>query len=120
MLRGLLLLSMLLPADQPARRRAVEHQPAVAAVKRVVLVILENTDASGAETLPFLARLGARGAILRNDHGLGHPSQPNYLAMVSGSTHGVTGSAPVTIDASHVGDLVERKGLTWKIYAEQY
>jgi acid phosphatase len=119
MLRGLLLLSLLL-ADEPARRRAVEPQWPVVHAKRVVVVILENTDARVAETLPFLTRLAARGAILRNDHGIGHPSQPNYLAMVSGSTHGITGSVPITLDASHLGDLVERRGLTWKIYAEQY
>src|SRR5436853_71382 len=71
---------MLLFADQPARRRAADHPSQVPSVKRVVLVILENTDASVAETLPFIGRLAARGALLRNDHSIGHPSQPNDLA----------------------------------------
>ena len=102
------------------RHRAVEHQARVATVQRIVVVILENTDASVAETLPFITRLAARGAILRNDRCIGHPSQPNYIAAVSGSTQGVTGDAPVTIDAPHVGDLVEQRGLTWKTYAEKY
>ncbi|HEV8096215.1 MAG TPA: alkaline phosphatase family protein, partial [Burkholderiales bacterium] len=116
----LLLCAPALLAGEPARRRAVEHQSRVANVERVFLVILENTDATLAETLPFVTRLAARGALLRNDHCITHPSQPNYIAIVSGSPLGVTGSEPVTIDASHLGDLVERKGLGWKIYAENF
>ena len=110
----------LLRADGPARHRAADHQARVAQVQRVFLVILENTDASVAENLPFVARLAARGAILRNMHCIGHPSQPNYIALASGSTQGVTGSEPLTIDTTHLGDLMERRGLTWKLYAESY
>lgn len=100
------------------RHRAVDHQSR--AVKRIFIVILENTDASAAENLPFIARLAARGAILRNARCLGHPSQPNYIALVSGSTQGVTGSVPATIDASHLGDLLDRQGVSWKMYAERF
>ena len=119
-MRYLSLLLAILAAAMPARRRVVEPQPRVAAVKRVFVVILENTDAAVAENLPFIARLAARGAILRNARCLGHPSQPNYLALVSGSTHGVTGSVAATIDATHLGDLAERGRLDWKIYAERF
>jgi hypothetical protein len=107
-------------AGETGRRYAVEHQWRLAKVKRVFVVILENTDANVAEGLPFVMQLAARGAQLRNYHGLTNPSQPNYIALISGSTHGVTGSDPVTIDALHLGDLLERKGLTWKVYAENY
>jgi hypothetical protein len=102
------------------RHRAVEHPSSVPIVRRVVVVILENTDAGVAERLPFITRLAARGALLRNTRCIGHPSQPNYIVLAAGSTLGVTGSEPATIDASHLGDLVERKGLSWKIYAENY
>ena len=114
------LLFALLLGGGDSRHRAADHQARVAQVKRVFLVILENTDASVAENLPFVARLAARGAILRNTRCIGHPSQPNYLALASGSTHGVTGSEPLSIDATHLGDLMERRGLTWKLYAESY
>jgi len=107
-------------AGETGRRRVVEHQWRLAKVTRVFVVILENTDADVAERLPFVARLAARGAQLQNYHGLTHPSQPNYIALISGSTHGVAGSEPVTIDARHLGDLLERIGLTWKVYAENY
>jgi hypothetical protein len=118
--RYLSLLLAIVAAAAPARRRVVEPQPRVAAVKRVFVVIIENTDAGVAENLPFIRRLAARGAILRNARCLGHPSQPNYIALVSGGTHGVTGSVPATIDTTHLGDLAERGGLDWKIYAERF
>src|SRR5436305_8272670 len=104
MLRAVVLLSLLF-----AHRRAVEHQARVANAEHIVLVVLENTDAAVAETLPFLSRVSARGALLRNDHGITHPSQPNYIAMVSGSTQGVTISTAVTVDALHLCDLIERR-----------
>src|SRR5262249_3054404 len=43
---------------------------------------------------PFIRWLGKHGAILANAHDIGHPSQPNYMAMFSGSTQGVSGDTP--------------------------
>lgn len=123
MLRHLVFLittgTLLFGAEAPRRRAAASGAP-VAAVKHIVVVILENTDAANAERLPFLSSLASQGAILMNYHALTHPSQPNYIAMVSGSTHGVTGSEPLALNVSHLGDLIEQKGLSWKVYAEGY
>jgi len=40
---------------------------------------------------PYLTALANTGARFTNSHGVAHPSQPNYIALFSGSTHGVTG-----------------------------
>src|SRR5262245_39078259 len=58
---------------------------------KVVLVILENKNADEAYTNRnrFLWRLADEGAYLSNYHGIAHPSQPNYVALISGSTKGV-------------------------------
>jgi phospholipase C len=69
---------------------------------------------------PFIGRLIREGIHLRDSHGITHPSQPNYIAMTAGSTHGVTSDASVTRDVAHLGDLLELRGLTWKTYAENY
>ena len=116
----LLFLAPLLFGAEPPRRRAAVHPSAVAAVKHIFIVILENTDAAVAEGLPFIRHLAANGAILLDYRALTHPSQPNYIALVAGNTHGVSGSEPLTINAQHLGDLIEQKGLTWKVYAEHY
>jgi len=98
--------------------------PAAAAdpVKKIVIVVLENTAESKAVKMPYLAELAKRGALLSNDHAEVHPSQPNYIAMIAGSSDGVDGDGRVTLNERHrhIGDLLEEHGLTWKVYAEDY
>jgi phosphatidylinositol-3-phosphatase len=50
--------------------------------------------------------------------GVGRPSQPNYLALFSGSTQGVTDNSSHDIDAPIVADQIEASGRTWREYAE--
>jgi acid phosphatase len=113
-----LLISVLVVLPALGRTRAVHHPSPP--ITHVFVVVLENTDAADAERQPFLARLIREGTYLRNYHGVAHPSQPNYIALVSGSTHGVSGDEPVTLNAQHLGDLLDRRGLPWKTYAEDY
>jgi len=115
-----LLLALAGSAHAAPRRRAASPVRGMAEVKRVLVIILENTDAHVAAAQPFLKTLAERGASLVDYHALTHPSQPNYIAMVAGSPHGVTGSDPVLLDVPHLGDLLERRGLRWKVYAEGY
>lgn len=59
----------------------------------VLVVIFENKTAGqvlGAGTAaPYLNALAATGMTFTNSHGIAHPSQPNYIALLSGSTYGV-------------------------------
>lgn len=87
---------------------------------RVMVVILENTDESDAYKLPFLGQIAREGAYLQNFFAIRHPSQPNYIALTSGSTHRVASNDNVNLDVRHLGDLLEAKGLSWKAYAEGY
>lgn len=69
--------------------------PAVQAVptpSRVVIVVFENKSYSkiiGNPAAPYINSLARLGASFTNSHGVTHPSQPNYIALFSGSTHGV-------------------------------
>ena len=85
-----------------------------------MIVVLENTDAAEAQRQPFFMALASRGALLSHVSAEDHPSQPNYLAMVAGSTYDVKTDDNVTLNARHVGDLLEEAGLNWKVYAENY
>jgi hypothetical protein len=66
---------------------------AVPAFAHVVIVVEENKASDQVDTAPFLARLAARGAAFTAFQGETHPSEPNYLALWSGSTHGVRSDA---------------------------
>jgi phospholipase C len=89
--------------------------PAHVDVKHMVIVILENKNADSAKSQPFMGWLANEGVYLAQYYATTHPSQPNYVAMVSGSTAGVTGDGNVTLDRPHIGQFV-----TWKTYAEDY
>ena len=57
--------------------------------KHVVIVIEENKsyqDIIGSPYTPYINSLAAQGASFTYAHGEVHPSQPNYLALFSGST----------------------------------
>lgn len=113
----LLFLLCVLPSF--AKTRSVHHS-AFGPVKRIFVVVLENTTYEEAVAQPFMKRLISEGALLRNYHGVAHPSLPNYIAMAAGSAYGVDDDAPVTLDERSLADLLEARGLTWKVYAENY
>ena len=87
---------------------------------KVFIIVLENASASQALRQPYLRSLVARGAYLEDFRARTHPSQPNYIALTSGSTHGVKVNTTVDLDVRHVGDLLEEKGLIRRQYASGY
>ena len=89
-------------------------------VTRIMTVVLENTHYDDAMRQPFLKALARRGALLENFSAVAHPSLPNYIALIAGSTYGITSDDDVTLDKPHIGDLLDAKGVSWKVYAEGY
>ena len=59
----------------------------------IVLVMFENhaySQINGSSSAPYFNCLAGQGAKFTQSYGVTHPSQPNYLALFSGSTQGVT------------------------------
>jgi phosphatidylinositol-3-phosphatase len=57
--------------------------------------------------------------MLTRYYGVAHPSLPNYLALVSGSTHGIrTDCTTCFVAGPSVADSIEAAGRSWKVYAE--
>lgn len=69
---------------------------------------------------PFIRSLARSAAVLTNAHALTHPSQPNYLALFSGSTEGVTSDATITtkFTAPSLGGQLIAAGNTFAGYSE--
>jgi hypothetical protein len=88
--------------------------------RKVILVVFENASYKAAMDQPFFANFAHKGAVLTNYFAIRHPSQPNYLAMVSGSTFNVANNENTDINSNHLGDLLEAKGKSWHIYAEGF
>jgi phosphatidylinositol-3-phosphatase len=80
----------------------------------IVIVMMENHSyqevigSSQARYLHFLAR---HGALVTQSHAVAHPSEPNYLALFSGSTHGLTSdTCPLSFGGRNLGaDLIAAK-----------
>ena len=67
---------------------------AVPRFDHVVMVVMENKNYNAIigrpSEAPYLNKLASGGAVFSNSYAISHPSQPNYLALFSGSTQGVT------------------------------
>jgi hypothetical protein len=130
------------PANQAAQPQVTqspqgkEEEAARAAARakarhfdRVLIVVLENVDYERAIKDPNLAALAARGASFTNFHAIGHPSYPNYLAMIAGTDFDLRrrgsylGDRQVNFpnDSDHktIADRLIMNGLDFKQYAEE-
>ncbi len=88
--------------------------------KRMMIVMFENTDFKAALAQPAFSDLARRGALLTKYYAVTHPSQPNYVALIAGSTRGVASDADVDLPGKNIGDLLEAAKKSWKVYAEKY
>lgn len=90
----------------------------------IVIVVEENHSYSqiiGSASAPYINGLRSQGALLTNSFGITHPSQPNYLALFSGSTQGVTSDATPTnlpFTTPNLGAQLLAKGRTFAGYSE--
>ncbi len=86
-----------------------------------VTILMENNDLQTVLTQgSFEAGLASRYALATGYSALTHPSEPNYVALIGGSTNGITtdGICCYTVQASNLVDRLEASTLSWKAFAE--
>lgn len=92
------------------------------ALQHLVIVMEENhsfADIIGNKNAPYLNRLAAHGASLTNYFAIRHPSQPNYVALFSGSTQGLTDdSCPHTYHANNLAAALRAAHRSFVGYSE--
>jgi hypothetical protein len=68
---------------------------------------------------PYINSLASTGANFTQSFAITHPSQPNYLALFSGSTQGITSdSCPHTFSTGNLGQQLIAAGLSFAGYSE--
>jgi hypothetical protein len=96
--------------------------PAVPPFAHVLVVVFENKeygDVIGNAAAPDFNVEVKDGALLTRYDGVAHPSLPNYLALVSGSTHGIRSDCTTcSVTGPSLADTLRKSGRTWKTYAE--
>jgi phosphatidylinositol-3-phosphatase len=107
------------PAGDSARRASAA---AAAPPAHVVVVVEENHSAReilGNANAPYFNRLAGLGADLTNFHAITHPSEPNYVALFSGSTYGLTNdSCPHSFRGPNLGSQLRAAHRTFVGYSE--
>ncbi len=98
------------------------HAAALPRPDHVVIVVMENKAYSqiiGSDGAPFINDLAKRGALFTRSYGVTHPSQPNYLALFSGSTRGIGSNAcPLELQGENLAGALLARGLSFASYAE--
>jgi Phosphoesterase family. len=87
------------------------------------LLVLENEEYAslvGSADAPYLNGLIAKYGLASNYYGVAHPSQPNYLALFSGSTQGVTDDGNHDLTGTNLADQLDAAHKTWSVFAQDY
>ncbi len=88
----------------------------------IIMIVFENHGYSqviGNPQMPKLNALAKQNVLLSKSYAVGHPSLPNYIAMLSGSTQGITKDCKdCFVNQKSLPDLIEASGRTWKTYQE--
>src|SRR2546422_2913138 len=98
----------------------------------IVTILMENSGlcdvtpslaagcGSSSIQAPYLTTLAQTYGFNTHYTGIGHPSEPNYVALFGGSTLGISsdGNCCFQLNAPNLVDRLEAAGLTWKAFAE--
>ena len=90
---------------------------------RVVVVIEENRGYAQVMHMrnsnSYIHALARRGMLFAQSYGITHPSQPNYLALFSGSTQGMTNNAcPNSFSSDNLASRLLDAGLSFASFSE--
>lgn len=79
----------------------------------------EAADVLGTASSRYVTRLARRYGTATRSYAIRHPSLPNYLALTSGSTHGIASDCTdCHVAARNIVDQLEAARLSWKAYME--
>jgi hypothetical protein len=88
----------------------------------VILIVFENHEVNevlGRSDAPTFNRLASKYATISQYTAVAHPSLPNYLALVSGSTQGIDSDCTsCLVSGRSLADTLAASRKTWKTYAE--
>jgi hypothetical protein len=104
------------PAIHPCGQTAGS---APARYDHVVWIVMENKSYSDVlARSTFLRSLGAACGVATNFHAEAHPSLPNYIAMTSGTTHGVKDDANPSAHPLKGPSIFSELGSHWRALQE--
>ena len=90
----------------------------------IIVVVEENHgfgDVIGNPAAPNLNYLAKTFGLATDYFGVSHPSEPNYVALLGGTTHGVSDDNPYYVNKINGPSLISQldaAGISWKAYLQ--
>ena len=104
------------PSSAPAATQGIPN------LGHIFIILMENKSLAeliGSPQAPYINRLAETYAYAGEYYAIRHPSLPNYLALASGSTQGITTDCPTcTVNAPNLVDQLEAWQKSWAAYME--
>ncbi len=107
------------PAGHGQVSRHSAERGGIPAFRHVFVVVMENLDYQTALALPGFAMLAKSYALATNYYSVAHPSLPNYLALTSGSTWGITSDCvECFVNAPNLAEQLYAARISFAAYME--
>ncbi|HEY4413212.1 MAG TPA: alkaline phosphatase family protein [Gaiellaceae bacterium] len=107
---------------KPKPKHKPKPRPATPPAAHIFVIMLENHSKSsvlGDQNAPYINSLAGSYAVAENYYGVTHPSEPNYVAAISGSNWFINNDDPSNrFNHTNIVDQLEAKKLTWGAYME--
>lgn len=102
----------------PSASPSATPQATKAELPHLFLIVMENTGLDRALSARPIARLAEANMLATNYYAVARPSLPNYLAMTSGSTWGITDNGYHVLPTEDLGTQLTSVGISWRAYNE--
>jgi len=87
---------------------------------RIIIFMFENHGFLEVSRDPMFTKFAKLGRLFMNYYAITHPSQPNYWCQIAGDYFGIRSDGNRDLSQSNLVDLLEKQGVTWKAYQEDY
>jgi phosphatidylinositol-3-phosphatase len=114
LLAAAILALILAPSAHAERLPRPDHVVVVIEENRGYAQIMDKRNSAS-----YIHALAKRGVLFTASYGVSHPSQPNYLALFSGSTQGIASNAcPHSFNTGNLASTLLDAGLSFASFAE--
>ena len=95
-----------------------DPSPITASQSHVFVIVMENHSYGRALSGSYTSALAKKYSVATDYHSVSSPSLPNYLALTSGSTWGITDDGYHRLPAGGLGVELTSAGILWRAYME--
>jgi hypothetical protein len=105
-------------AGSPSVHSGLDHVFVIMLENHSQHSVIDQRDSSGNLVAPYITQLAHTYSRATNYYGVTHPSEPNYIAAITGSNWGIQDDNVHIVDQQNIVDQLESHGLTWDAYME--